>query len=412
MAGLPEGYVDRTDLAWAAKSALLLQAPIHRWFTFPHSYSQTLVETVIKEWNLRPADRVCDPFVGAGTTLVVAKDHGISAIGIDVSPLSVLVSRVKVTDYRAETLEAEWRRVRRLLPPTALPAIPAGMPLVRRAFTRTAWNWLMALRGVISEIERREVREFFELAYLKAMRQVCRAQSDGGWLRWTRKRPSGNDLPQRMDAVVASMVSDIRAVGSRRTRQGIWRACKGDARALPNGVREISAVICSPPYPNRHDYSRVFAPELLLAFCDEDGLKRLRYEAFRSHVEAQPPEYHLDGYQPPEPIARALKTLRNAPVTDRRVRPMIQGYFEDIFLMLKALQECLIPGARLAFVVGNVRHAGVMVEVDEGLAEIGRRLSYRHDGTWVIRCRGNSAQQMGLFGRAPARESVVMLSWR
>jgi hypothetical protein len=409
VAKLPGGYVDRTDLAWTATPSSLLQAPIHRWFTFPHSYSHALVETLIKEWDLRPDDRIYDPFVGAGTTLVVAKDHGISAVGIDVSPLSVLVSRVKIADYSAEGLEMEWRRLRRRLPSSAPPAKPASMPLVRRAFTLTAWNWLMAIRSAVSEIGTRGIREFFELAYLRAMREVCRAQSDGGWLRWTRRRPSGNDLPERMGAIVASMVDDIRALGGRRTREGIWDAYKGDARSRPQRVDEISAVICSPPYPNRHDYSRVFAPELLLAFCDEDSLKRLRYEAFRSHVEAQQPDYGLEGYQPPDTIARALKSLKRAPVTDRRVRPMVKGYFEDLFLMLKTLRECLAPGARLAFVVGNVRHAGVMVEVDEGLARIGESLGYRRGGTWVIRYRGNSAQQMGHFGRTPARESVVIL---
>ncbi len=29
-------------------------------------------------------------------------------------------------------------------------------------------------------------------------------------------------------------------------------------------------------------------------------------------------------------------------------------------------------------------------------------------GAWVARLRGNSAQQMGRFGREPARESVVI----
>jgi hypothetical protein len=62
-------------------------------------------------------------------------------------------------------------------------------------------------------------------------------------------------------------------------------------------------------------------------------------------------------------------------------------------------------------VVGNVRHAGVMVEVDEHLAQIALGLGYDHDDSWVIRYRGNSAQQMREFGRSSARESVVMLRW-
>ena len=77
--------------------------------------------------------------------------------------------------------------------------------------------------------------------------------------------------------------------------------------------------------------------------------------------------------------------------------------------MLRALRPHLVKGARLAFVVGNVRHAGVMVEVDEYLPQIAEDLGYRHEDSWVIRFRGNSAQQMEKFGRMPARETVVLL---
>jgi hypothetical protein len=52
-----------------------------------------------------------------------------------------------------------------------------------------------------------------------------------------------------------------------------------------------------------------------------------------------------------------------------------------------------------------------MVEVDEVLAQIAERLGYTRDDSWVIRYRGNIAQQMGQFGRAPARESVLILHW-
>lgn len=88
---------------------------------------------------------------------------------------------------------------------------------------------------------------------------------------------------------------------------------------------------------------------------------------------------------------------------------MIEGYFQDLFLTLKALRPHLLQGSRLAFVVGNVRHASVMVEVDEFLAQIAEELGYARDDIWLIRYRGNSAQQMGHFGRTPVRESVVFL---
>lgn len=407
----PSGYIDKTAWARDVTPRSLYRAPIHRWFVFPHSYSHTLVEKIIDAWKLNLGDRILDPFVGAGTTLVVAKGRGIPAVGLDVSPLAVLVSRVKTADYDADDLAAEWQRVRASMPEVPPPASPHESPLLRRAFTPTAWRWLAALRDRILSVQERSHRDFLQVAYLRTMREVCRALSDGGWLRWTRRRPSGVDLLERMDRTVVMMIADIRTRSVHDRTQGRWEVLQGDARFPPKDLGKVSAVICSPPYPNRHDYSRVFAPELLLAFCDEDGLKQLRYASFRSHVEAKDPGCPMDGYVPPAKLQATLRRLSKAPVTNPRVAPMVEGYFSDTFLMLRALRRHLVKGARLAFVVGNVRHAGVMVEVDEYLAQIAKDLGYRHEGSWVIRLRGNSAQQMGQFGRMPARESVVIFRW-
>jgi hypothetical protein len=408
----PKGYVDKTDSSWMAQHSSLLQAPVHRWFAFPHSYSAALVERIIDAWGLGPSDRILDPFVGAGTTVVVAKDRGIPAIGMDISPLSVLVSRVKIADYNPDELSAEWSRARRRIPRLPTIVSPHEIPLIRRAFTRTAWSWLVVLRNAVLSVRPQANQEFFLVAYLRVMRGVCRAVSDGGWLRWTRRRPSGDDLLERMDGLVRMMIADARRRSDPDRAGAGWEITQGDARFLPKLPGKVSAVICSPPYPNRHDYSRVFAPELLLTFCDEDELKQLRYGSFRSHVEARGPARPMNGYTPPPDLAGTLRRLEKAPLTDRRVPSMVEGYFHDSFLVLKALRTHLREGSRLAFVVGNVRHAGVMIEVDEYLAQIATGLGYSRLQSWVIRYRGNSAQQMEKFGRIPARESVVMLRWK
>ena len=55
-------------------------------------------------------------------------------------------------------------------------------------------------------------------------------------------------------------------------------------------------------------------------------------------------------------------------------------------------------------------HAGVVVPVDKIIAEMTDQLGLVFDDGWVMRLRGNSAQQMGEFGKEPSRESVVLFS--
>ena len=89
---------------------------------------------------------------------------------------------------------------------------------------------------------------------------------------------------------------------------------------------------------------------------------------------------------------------------------MVRGYFEDMFLSLQEVSRVLRPGGRAALVVGNVRHAGMMVPVDEVLANLAMQVGLDFDTAWVMRLRGNSAQQMGRYGKEPSRESVVLFS--
>jgi len=75
---------------------LLEAKPIHRWYVFPHSFTDELVKALIAEWELDSSDTIVDPFAGAGTAVLAAKELGIPAQGFDLSPLSVLATQVKV----------------------------------------------------------------------------------------------------------------------------------------------------------------------------------------------------------------------------------------------------------------------------------------------------------------------------
>ena len=56
----------------------------------PHSFTGDLVHALIDEWHLDETDNLLDPFAGAGTTLLAAKERGIPGSGYDLSPLAVL----------------------------------------------------------------------------------------------------------------------------------------------------------------------------------------------------------------------------------------------------------------------------------------------------------------------------------
>jgi tRNA G10 N-methylase Trm11 len=180
-----------------------------------------------------------------------------------------------------------------------------------------------------------------------------------------------------------------------------------DARCLPVLDGAIDVVITSPPYPNRHDYTRVFAVELELGFGLGEAVLNLRRQAVHSHPEAMP-ERPLLGYAENLEMARPIRELW-AQHPDPRVARMLSGYLNDMHDVLVELRRVLRPGGRAALVVGNVRYCGIEIPVDDWIAELGTRAGFRCLDVRALRFRGNSAQQMALFGRSPSRESAVLL---
>ena len=89
---------------------------------------------------------------------------------------------------------------------------------------------------------------------------------------------------------------------------------------------------------------------------------------------------------------------------------MLTGYFEDLYSTLTVVRDVLKNTGKAAFVLGNVRHAGALIPVDEIFALVAQQAGLKHVDTWVIRERGNTAQQMGRFGRQPSRGSIIFLS--
>ena len=402
---LPPRFVYRLGLANAATSRELKTLPRHRWFYFPHSFSHRLIDEALALWTL-PGDGVlADNFVGAGTTLLAARQNGLSAEGFDLSPLAVDVANAKIACYDPNQLRRELQTVLN----TNLQDVPQISVRLSKAFTKEELREIYSLLAPIRKLRRRS-RLFFLTALLWAVKGFCRAVPDGGWFRWQTWPNRSDEIRQAFTDRVACMLEDVQALNwSENVLPS--RARLADARRLPLPDLSINGLITSPPYANRHDYSRVFHIDLLLLGLAEPEVTKLRHRSIRSHVEAKSPDGYkrrLKSYCTPSALQAVLEKIPGD--ADSRIRPLLNGYFEDIYLSLLEVGRVLKLGGRAAYVVGNVRHTGVMVPVDEILAELAPQIGLTFDAAWVLRLRGNSAQQMKQYGRQPSRETVVFFA--
>lgn len=380
--------------------------PVHRWYLLPHSFTADLVHALIDEWGLDETDKILDPFTGAGTTLVAAKARGISASGYDLSPLAILASNTKTADYRSARLQSAWITLKGTLGKRGrLNPRRIYSELTRKALPDGRLCEFDTIADRIDQIEDDpSVRDFFRLALISVIPHFSRAVANGGWLRWVPQSAAAEPVVRTFGEQVETMLSDVR---DHDPGEGCWQVQIADARSLPDPKETYTAVITSPPYPNRHDYTRVFGVELLFEFLDWERLRMLRYQSFHSHPEARPIRPSADEYKPPGFLEGNIRRIQ-----DKRIQQMLRGYFLDMYLCIRELVRVCRRGARIAVVVGNARYAGAPILVDEYTAEIGESAGLSCQEIRAVRWRGNSAQQMGKYGRVASRESIVMFQKR
>ncbi len=385
-----------------------IRKPVYNWHSFKHSYSKALVDSLVHEFGLKAGSWVMDPFCGGGTTLLACKELGINSNGFDILPFSVFLSNVKTREYDIQKLLLTRQKFR--VSSRISLQVPSftDIPIAKKAFSKNIRNELIQIKQSIEEIKDEAVRDFFNLGMLSILESVSNTTKSGGFLRIVKQRvPSGRAKEIFLNKI-DSMIADIQKF----TEMMSWKdiqvsASLSDARSIAV-EREYDAVITSPPYPNRHDYTRIYSLEMLFDFVkNNDELKKIRYETLRSHVEAKK-KYHSNGYVKSKKLSRLISRINRNGTNNPKIGQMLEGYFEDMFLALEGMRKGLKKKGKIALVVSNVRFAGVNIPVDEILAEAGEQAGLRSKAVWVARYRGNSSQQMKEYQRKPSRESIVV----
>lgn len=376
----------------------------YNWYSFKHRFGSGLVEKVLHSFSLRKGNTIFDPFCGGGTTLIKAKTDGYNAFGLDISPFSVFLTNSLTTSYSPRKL----RKILKEIPHRVdcKEKIP-DVDILTKAFSDSSLQYIFSLKKSIQLLDSPE-RNFFLLCLLTILNSVSKAKKSGGFLRITDQRKKGYVSIKK--AFLETGKRFIEDAESLKFKGNLVKAYVGDARNYPAWLkdREFDAILTSPPYPNRHDYTRIYGLELLVGFITSNqALKKLRYDTLRSHVEAKA-KYNAKEYQYPQNLSSLMKKLKERPLNNNKIVSTLEGYFEDMYLALREMSSVIKKGGKIGLVVSNVRFAGVGIPVDELLGEIGEQVGLKIQGIYILRYRGNSSQQMSKYKREPARESLVI----
>ena len=384
--------------------------PVYNWFKYKEGFSRQLVFKLLLDWKISKDEIILDPFAGCGTALLACKESGYKAVGLDILPVAVFVAKVKLQDrpdlpLLHNAIEALFEKKYKQ-PTLSFPKVA----IIDKAFPKKVQDEILFYKECISEFKK-PLQDFLMLGLISILEQVSYTSKDGQFLRLVDRNipPVKKTLREQLSEMLRDLYQQ---------KQVLFKGGKAKVEILQGDAREadlpkkywgkIGAVITSPPYLNRYDYSRTYSLELCTLFVDEfSDLRNIRHSLLRSHIESRE---HVGKEISLPALDEILKNLKMKDLNNDRIPIMIKGYFEDMNLVIKQLVHYLRPGGLVALVVANARFEGELVPTDLILSELAEIHGFKTEGIWVTRYKGNSSQQMGRYGRIPVRESIVF--WR
>ncbi len=217
-----------------------LRAPIHRWFTYPAGFSYRLVEQKLREYGLDNTSWVVDPFVGTGTTSIVAKLQDVNSIGVEAHPFVHWVAKVELFwSYDLHNLAQDIERVIDEAD-SSKGDIDCEVPaLVRECFTEENLHKLLRLRNAIEKFACTDsARDFLKLSLTHTLRVVSTAGTGWPYIAPSKyqAKVSNRDAVRKSQSQSYRMYEDIIRVRQFESYHAQHQIVLGDARELSKYV--------------------------------------------------------------------------------------------------------------------------------------------------------------------------------
>ena len=418
--------------------------PIYRWYKFKEGFSAGLVEYLFEQ-NGVTKGRILDPFAGSGTALFAASELGINSDGIELLPIGQQIINTKqlLENFTSTDFDILHRWVH--LQPwkqTKEKESLLELRITKGAYPEHTKESIEKYIGAYLQ-ENSKVQSVLRLALLCVLESISYTRKDGQYLRWDfrsgrkqSEKPFDKgeilDFERAICEKIKEIINDIQPVSKQSnflptsSSHGAIHLYNGSCiEVIPALTDNIyDAIITSPPYCNRYDYTRTYALELALLGIGEKELTELRQEMLSCTVENRTKDLLvmnplwapvIDVVDKQKLLQCILKYLDEQKVKDllnnNGIPRMVKGYFYEMACIISECQRVLKPNAPLFMVNDNVRYAGASISVDMIFSSLAENLGFRVENILVLPTgKGNSSQQMREHGRDELRKCIYV--WR
>jgi len=285
----------------------------HWIYPYKGKFHPQMIRALLNIIGLEQGDTVLDPFIGSGTTAVEAQLLGINCIGIDISPLCVLQSKVKTESIDALSQIVKWKEE------------------VTKRIRPSLFNLEgKAIDDAINLIPDEKVRNFYRMAKLVAISDNAR-----------RGREFSNAFLKNLELMISSVSDYVEIIKKLNLKLGKVDIKTGDSRALVTDNESTDGIVTSPPYSIALDY----------VSNDAHALKELGYDLSE--------------------IREEFIGVRGKGQT------RIDLYNEDMKRSLEEMFRVLKPKKYAVIVIGNATYMGQEVKTVEFTIDYAEKIGFK-----------------------------------
>lgn len=322
---------------------------------FPHSFPARMPLEVARAAVAafsEPGQTILDPMCGSGVVLRAAQLEGRLAIGSDVDPLAVLLSKslclCEPPVGFLELSEAIELRARQLVKSASFLRERLGelskedSSFVEYWFPKQGYEQLFSLAAAIEELTPSTSALVAAICFSACI--ISRGSGASFAMDLSRSRPHkvATKTPREPFELWRRAARNFVGHFDASVRTGVEVDARlSDARKLHLSENSVDTVITSPPYVNAIDYIRTSKFTLVFFGYRLEQLREIRSGSIGA-------EKGLNS----ERLHPALAELVERNVADASRRPMMRRYIHDLHLVSREICRVLRPGGRAMIVVG------------------------------------------------------------
>lgn len=400
----------------------------HGFHKYPAKFIPHIPRWAIDKYlNDERYNNILDPFCGSGTTLVEGVLAGFNVIGIDIDPLSAMISKVKTTRVDESKLRkiSSW-----LVDEINLNKKGSFQPdckTIDHWFTKDAINKLSKIRTLINQIPERfdetkqvkDIQELLIICFSSIIRRVSKAdnESQKTYVSHTKvKEPAEVNALffSQLELFVDRAVMFSSVTSSKINSKIIQTSSSSSLFKKLDGLK-IDLAVTSPPYIKAIDYIYNQMVELFwigdlfqmqtqqqqnenkIKYIGNKQISKTEYNDYDPHITVLN-IFNLD--------KRLQQIFDNDKKNGHKHSYVTFKYFVEMEKHFAEMSNCLIKGTHYVMVVGNSNVSDIFIDTTNFLIEIAERNGFKLINKWGYKIKNRFMR----FNRK-GRGGLIEIDW-